>query len=245
MNPSEQTVEAEKDESKEGDSDLIDDLWDVAILTKTAAPNPPKSSDEILTELFGAFNAKPPKSTGGSSSENEGGSKAKKKKKKKHKERKHKKKRSRKHSSGSDGESSDSEKASGRKEKKRKKHKKSRRKDSSDHHGDVKTVESNGHDSSCLIKESDVKAVGSDTVSSVNKSSSSEVPCEALPTASKGSELSLDTNSCEVSLSDIPRPEDATVPINTNKSEDDKESSKTSDQPGKITGIVIRISSFV
>lgn len=83
---------AEVEDEEVTSSGPVENLWSIAITSTDDSNVPQKSSNEILTELFGAFNAEPPKSPIVSEGNSETENKAKKHKKKHKKEKKHKKK---------------------------------------------------------------------------------------------------------------------------------------------------------
>lgn len=168
-------------------SEPAEELWNIAITSKEDSSNvPSKSSNEILTELFGAFNAEPPESL--IVSQDESGNETAKKHKKKHKkDKKHKKKsKSKRRISGEQNDySSDSENEhEKRKERKHKSKKKHRRKSSDMDSGDEHKPKKRSRRS-----KSPPVIVKKEPISDSEKNSTSEIVKEPMLEIKKETEL--------------------------------------------------------
>ncbi|KAK3925739.1 Protein SON [Frankliniella fusca] len=229
-------VEMAAVEDEVSSSAQAEDLWNIAITSKDESTSdvPQKSSNEILTELFGAFNAEPPKSIIASDCDSENEVKVKKHKKKHKKEKKHKKKsKSKRRLSGeqdnsSIGYSSDSDNEHEKRKERKHKPKKKRRTKSSDMESEEeqKPKKRSRHSKSPSLNR---KEISSDNADEQSKEVSKD--CSV---AVKADEVNKNAES-EVSSS-TPAPPQSPPPLPTPKKEIADESSvfenvKTSEGP--------------
>lgn len=208
-------------------SEPTEELWNIAVTTNDVSSNvPSKSSNEILTELFGAFNAEPPESLIVSQDESGNETAAKKHKKKHKKEKKHKKKsKSKRRLSGEQNDviSSDSEnEQEKRKEKKHKSKKKHRRKSSdmdSEDEGKPKKRSRHSKSPPVVIKKEPI----SDSEKDVTKEIVKEPTVEVKKEKEVNGDAEPETNEVTSTSASCPSP----PPLSALKKKDEEEDDKS------------------